>query len=172
MPYYFLQPDYDQLWAQVDDLRDRIRQAKEVAAESTEQSSETWHDNYDFEEHQRQIMMLSQYLESLVKILNEAEVVAGIVGDEVGLGSRVTVEDLATGQMFTYFIGSYMCLGDDIGYISYISPIASVLFGAKAGEVKSGLVGSTEKTYRLISIDNLGKSTDIRPNQSEEEKGE
>jgi transcription elongation GreA/GreB family factor len=152
MPYYFLQSDYDELRALVDDVRARIRQASEAAAESAQQSSETWHDNYGFEEHQRQVAMLSQYLENLVKILNEAEIITGVTGEQIGVGSRVTVEDTETGQILNYLIGSYMCLKQLNGHISYVSQIAKILLGAKVGDIRSGSTIAGEKTYRIISV--------------------
>ena len=52
---FFLQPDLESLDAQITLMQSRIRAVKLEAQEGTEQSSESWHDNYVFEESQRQL---------------------------------------------------------------------------------------------------------------------
>ncbi|MFH2062588.1 MAG: hypothetical protein ABIJ46_00330, partial [bacterium] len=99
MPYFFFSEDYDHLGRQVADLKEKIRAAYADAADSAEQSSETWHDNFGFEDGQRQIMMLGHQLEKLAGVMNRAELLEHRpAGKRVEIGSTVRVLDEVTDE--------------------------------------------------------------------------
>ena len=155
MPYYFFQEDYDRLVAQVADLRGKIGEAFRDAADSADQSSETWHDNFGFEDGQRQIMMHGRQLEKLVEVMSRAEILPRpeSVSEEVSIGSAVRVEAEDSGETLLYRIGSYAVALNDVGVISYDSPIARLLLGARVGEVRAGLVGSGMRSFRVLGLE-------------------
>jgi transcription elongation factor GreA len=153
MTYYFLQDDYDDLLARIEDLRGRVKEQYRTCAESAEQSSETWHDNYEHEEGQRQIAMLGQYLQELVEVANTAEIVTPQESDRVEIGRRVTTEDVDSGETRVYTIGSFMCLSGAEKCISYTAPIAEALMEARVGEVREVRVGETIRKVRISNIE-------------------
>ncbi|MEA3248787.1 MAG: GreA/GreB family elongation factor [Patescibacteria group bacterium] len=153
MTCYFLQADYDALLERIEDLREKIKDRYKTVVESAEQSSETWHDNYEHEEGQRQIAMLGQRLESLVAVVNAAEMVTPEVGDQVDIGARVTTEDVESGELRTYAICGFMCLTGAEDAISYTSPIAKSLMGAKVGEIREITTGPTTRSLRIMKIE-------------------
>ncbi len=153
MSFLFLQKDYDALTAKIDGIKRCIRDTYEVIHEATEQSSETYHDNYGYEEGMRQVAMLIEEMQRLSAVKAGAKVIEPELGNErVKIGSKVLVEDAETGEQISYIIGSYMCLCGDAGEISYTSPIAKLLLKAVAGEVRIGKIGSTERSFHVISI--------------------
>ena len=48
--YFFLKQDLEALDARIQELRDKLDETLKEGGESTRQSSETWHDNFPFEE--------------------------------------------------------------------------------------------------------------------------
>lgn len=62
---YFLKEDLEALDVKIGELRSKLEEALKEGEESTRQSSETWHDNFPFEEAQRQFSLLAGQLERL-----------------------------------------------------------------------------------------------------------
>jgi len=134
---FFLQPDLESLDAQITLMQSRIRAVKLEAQEGTEQSSESWHDNYVFEESQRQLKMLLNLLGGLSSARENAVVVyppADPQTVEVG----TTVEFLLDGNLDVISIGSYMVSDSlrDRDFVSYEAPLAVCLLGLKPGETR------------------------------------
>ncbi|HCC22019.1 hypothetical protein A2480_02770 [Candidatus Uhrbacteria bacterium RIFOXYC2_FULL_47_19] len=75
-------------------------------------------------------MMYGRQLEKLAEVMSQAEVLPKpeLGGEEVVIGSIVRVEDEDSGETFSHRIGSYMVALDEVGVISYVSPIAHLLF--------------------------------------------
>jgi transcription elongation GreA/GreB family factor len=154
MNYYFLEKDLTALADKIEDYRRRILQQYAVNAEATDQSSETYHDNYGYEEGMRQVAMMIDKMQELSALKVNAKVVTPQSGsDRVRIGSKVTVEDLSNGEQLTYKIGSYMCLQPDEGEISYHSPIAKILLEARVGDEKCDKIGSVERCFRILGIE-------------------
>ena len=148
----FEQRDYDALVQHIDAVGKEIRRVQGETAESTEQTSETWHDNFMFEEGERQMLMLSERLASLNNALARAVVVEPRTDGSVGVGSRVEVVDEITGETRTVEIGSYLILEQRPGVASYASPLGKLLFDARVGDVREGVVGPAHRRYRVTSI--------------------
>src|SRR3990167_3268103 len=103
MNYFFLEPDLRAFKAQIEELRVRTNETLVDMSEGTRQSSETWHDNYLFEEGQRQWKMWATQLQEWEAILDKTEVVApAALSDKVGIGSEVIMTDQESGQQKTY----------------------------------------------------------------------
>ena len=133
----FLQPDLESLDAQITLMQSRIRAVKLEAQEGTEQSSESWHDNYVFEESQRQLKMLLNLLGGLSSARENAVVVYPPTDPQtVEVGT--TVEFLLDGNLDVISIGSYMVSDSlrDRDFVSYEAPLAVCLLGLKPGETR------------------------------------
>jgi transcription elongation GreA/GreB family factor len=134
---FFLQPDLESLDSQITLMQSRIRAVKLEAQEGTEQSSESWHDNYVFEESQRQLKMLLNLLGGLSSARENAVVVHPPTDPQtVEVGT--TVEFLLDGNLDVISIGSYMVSDSlrDRDFVSYEAPLAVCLLGLKPGETR------------------------------------
>lgn len=155
LAFYFLAPDYAALLKRIETVRSQIADARTDSAEGAAQSSESWHDNYVFEESQRQQKMLLNILGGLSKALEHAEVVEVPANPtEVSVGVLVQATDVVTGSAVEFTVGSYMT-GDllaDVGFISYEAPIAALVLGATEGEVREGSIGGQRRALRIDQI--------------------
>jgi transcription elongation GreA/GreB family factor len=118
------------------------------------QSAETWHDNFGYEQEQQHQWALSERAEDLVQIKNEAEIVERRVVGEVDIGAQVTIEDAETGERKSFVVGSYQVLDqqhDD--EISYAAPLARPFMGATAGEEREVTIGDRTTLFRLVCIE-------------------
>lgn len=153
MQYLFLKEDYDALVAQRDALKAKMTIAHEETAESTLQTSETWHDNFVFEEGQRQLKMLMQTIGELSLMIDLSEVIEKDTDTHtVHIGSVVTFQDLDTGMQQSVQIGSYrVFFGENV--ISYASPLGQILLGAHVGERRDGKIGPISKSFLVKNIE-------------------
>lgn len=152
MRYYFLQEDLDDLDSRITELKERIKKAAKDKHLATTQTSETWHDNYGFEEGVRQINFLTNNIEKLLEIKNKAAIINPAKNNQANIGSTVIFKD-ETGKESEIKIGSYLIVSQKKNYVSYESPLGKILLGAKAGERKKGIVGNKEKEFYIIKID-------------------
>lgn len=154
-PCYFLAPDLEDLKLEIARVREHIQETKLASQEGTEQSSESWHDNYIFEEAQRQLKMMLNHLGGLSKALERAvEVEPPENPDTVEIGTTVTFLITDERRTDTFSIGSYMVFDQmrELDFISYETPIATILSGAKVGDERTGVVGGKEKTLIVREI--------------------
>jgi len=152
--YYFLKEDLDELNRRITDLRTRADSVKKEKGEFTKQSSETYHDNAPFEEAERQYKMLSNQLDELLRLKEQAqEVKRKPSKGKSAIGLKVTVQDLANGDLTTFIIGSYMVFVNEDKTISYASPLAKLVLGLKVGEIRKGTIGNSSKTLKVVKIE-------------------
>jgi len=85
MAYRFLRKDCDALLARIEELASALREAGQEKRLWANQSAETWHDNFGYEEEQRQEWTLSDRLEGYVEMKNHAEIVQSHSTDVVDL---------------------------------------------------------------------------------------
>lgn len=153
---FFLRPDLEDLQSSIDALRAEIRRVKAESAEATEQSSETWHDNFTFEEAQRQLRMLLNQLAGLSRALERAEVVDPPTSPErAEVGTLVRFQDLDTNELDEVVLGSAM-VGRrlaDLGCVSYQSPLGALLHGALPGQERTGRVGARERRVVVVAVE-------------------
>lgn len=148
----FTQVDYDALKAQVEAVGREIKRVQGETAESTEQTSETWHDNFMFEEGERQMRLLAERLDYLNNVLARAEVVEKRTDGAAGVGNEVTFVDEATGVTQKMEIGSHLVIDQRSNVASYESPLGKLLFDARPGDVHEGEVGPAMKRIRIINV--------------------
>ena len=154
-PTLFLQFDLDALDAEIKVAREEIRRVKLEANESNEQSSESWHDNYTFEESQRQLKMLLNLLGGLSKARERSQVVTPKDNPNVtDIGTTVTFVDNDNRFSDEISIGSYMVSKKlmDLDFVSYESPLGALLLGSTVGDTRVGKVGNRELNVTITGI--------------------
>jgi transcription elongation GreA/GreB family factor len=154
MAYRFLRKDYDALLAKIEALASALREAGQENGRRADQGAETRHDNFGYEEEQRQEWTLSDRLADFARMKDDAEIVQGRAIDEVDVGSQVTVRDIGTGEQRTFVVGSYQVLDrQHQNEMSYAAPIARPFMGARIGEERLVAIGDQPIVYRVIGID-------------------
>jgi transcription elongation GreA/GreB family factor len=154
MTYRFLRKDYDALLAKMEELAQGMWKAGEEEGLWAEQSAETWHDNFGYEQEERQQWTLSQRLDDFVDMKDNAKIVDQRTPEEVDRGCTVTIEDAESGERRTLLIGSYQVLDkQQENEISYAAPLARPLLGAEVGEEREVTVGDRKLNYRVVAID-------------------
>ncbi len=143
-------------------LRERLDKARQayfdVCASNEEAAgagdSSVWHDNFAYEENQRQMQALSRRVRDLERLLGRLEVapVPATPADSVRLGTRVRIRYEDTGKEKVLFIAGYDD-GDIAEHrISYNSPLGRLLIGKEEGDVVTARFGSREQTIEVLEI--------------------
>ena len=154
MGYRFLRKDYDALVAKIEELGHDMWVSGQEKGLWANQSAETWHDNFGYEQEQQHQWALSERAESLVEIKNHAEIVERRVPGEVDIGAQVTIEDAGTGEKRTFVVGSYQVLDQQHeNEISYAAPLARPFMGAAVGEERELTIGDSETRFRVVGIE-------------------
>src|SRR4029434_5691600 len=104
MAYRFLRKDYDALVAKIEDLGHGMWELGQEKGLWANQSAETWHDNFGYEQAEQQQWALSEGAEDLVEMRNEAEIVERRIPGEVDIGSRVTIEEIESGERKSFVV--------------------------------------------------------------------
>lgn len=153
--FYFLREDFDGLNTEIEKVADKIKEIGKDMGQSCREGAETFHDNFAFEDGERQQYMWSTRLRQLIGIRNQARVVEPRKGDKVSLGLLVTLKDTATCKVRTMRIGSYMVFakreGEEI--ISYNAPLARMLIGAEIGDVREAIIGGKKRSFHILNIE-------------------
>ena len=152
--FLFLRKDYLALEKNIDALKNNLKTVGFEVGEMSHQSSETWHDNYGFEEADRERKRLAGTLEELKKVYAQAEVVeTSSHTEKVSLGSRVTMQNIDTREEKVVVVGSYMVLEKtDPNEFSYAAPFVASLMGASVGEVREVKIGEKIAKMKIIQI--------------------
>jgi transcription elongation GreA/GreB family factor len=149
--FYFLQGDLDKLIIIINGIKQKLRESGQDIGESCRQAAETYHDNAPYEEAVRSFEFHSIRLSSLVEIRQSAEIIRPPENnDKVRVGHRVRILDMVSDEIICFTVGSYLVFSDD--HVSYNSPLAKLLLGAKVGEIKSGRVGNRDRELLILEI--------------------
>jgi len=126
-------------------LRQRIaaaRGAYKAVCDSNEDAagsgdSSVWHDNFAYEENQRQMHQLAKRVRDLEVMLAAAEVVTPNerTMDRVMVGTWVSCQGDRDPEPRRYFIAGYDDGEPSVGRISYNSPMGRHLLGGQVGDV-------------------------------------
>jgi transcription elongation GreA/GreB family factor len=150
----FLRKDYDALVAKIEELGHGMWESGQEKGLWADQSAETWHDNFGYEQEQQQQWALSERAEDLVQMKNEAEIVERRIPGEVDIGSRVTIEDTESGERKSFVVGSYQVLDQQHeDEISYAAPLARPFMGATVGEEREVTIGDRTTLFRVVGIE-------------------
>jgi transcription elongation GreA/GreB family factor len=152
--YYFLKKDFDALNAEIEKLADKIKEIGHEMGKSCQEGAETFHDNFAYEDGERQQYMWSMRLRELIRIRNQARVLLEPPkGDTATIGRTITVEDENTGETLIMKIGSYIVLANEGGeVISYNAPLARMLVGGRVGDIRESVIAGKKKSFRILEI--------------------
>lgn len=153
--YYFLKRDFDALNAEIEKLADKIKEIGHEMGKSCQEGAETFHDNFAYEDGERQQYMWSTRLRELIRIRNQARVLLEpLKGDTATIGRTITIEDENTGETLIMKIGSYMVLANEEGeVISYNAPLARMLVGGRVGDTRENVIAGKKKSFRILKIE-------------------
>ncbi len=147
--FYFLPEDMDKVNNRIESLHLEIVRLGKVIGRSCDVSGETFHDNFDYEEGSRQQGMWSEEIKKLTAIKRRAKIVIPPqTGHTVSIGRTIKIDN--NGQLMEIKVGSYITFSSES--ISYASPIIKLIFGAKIGETKEGLVRKIKTKIRILDI--------------------
>jgi transcription elongation GreA/GreB family factor len=152
MTYYFLREDIGKLAEQINEIDARIKAIGQEMGASCEEGAETFHDNFAFEEGERQQQMWSKNLKELVDIYNNSQIFEPSGNTErVAIGCLVTFADIFTGEEKTLKIGSYLTFNGN-GTVSYNAPLARILLCARTGDICKGVIAGKLREFEIIDI--------------------
>lgn len=116
--------------------------------------SSVWHDNFAYEENQRQMHQLAQRVRELEAYVDRMEVVPTCVvpPETVRVGSRVRVSLADDGQDRIFAIAGFADGDPAAGRVSYTSPLARSLVGAQEGDLRQVRVGCTTRDVEILEI--------------------
>ena len=143
-------------------LRQRIeetRAAYQAVCASNEEAagagdSSVWHDNFAYEENQRQMHQLARRVRTLESVLVEARDVLPRTRPpmQVEIGAAVRVRRLADGRESVWYVAGWDDGDPDRGRISYTAPLASALMGAEAGEIRTVREGHRTVELEVVEL--------------------
>jgi len=153
VPQYFLREDLEILHKKIDEVSRDLDRVSLLLGEACQQSSETFHDNAPYEVAVREQIILSRHLQDLLQFQRDV-VIVDPPGTfcTVRIGAMVTIQDIATSEIETYKIGSYIVFDYSYEKISYVSPMAQALEGARVGEVRTLNLETRVRTLRVVAI--------------------
>jgi len=127
------------------EIAEKIRQAREFG---------DINENAEFEEAKNEQAFMEGRILHLESVLQRAEIVASdsIDRDKIHIGSRVTLRDVSTGDVFEYSIVGSLEADPARNMISYQSPVGKAVFGQSAGTtVKVRLPGGVAM-YEIMDV--------------------
>ena len=136
----------------------KVRDAYEAVCASNGAAAEAgdnsvWHDNFDYEENQRQMHQLARRFRDLEDALRRMVVVpAPRDPAQVCFGCAVTVET-EDGRIERLVIGGYDDGDADLHRIAYTTPLAQALLRAEPGDVRTFTAGGRERELTVIAIE-------------------
>lgn len=123
-----------------------------AALESGDSSG--WHDNFAFEENQRQMHRLANRIRELERVLESAEVVPPLEAppERAFLGARVTWCFEDEDEERTVWIAGWNDGDPASGRVSYNSPLGRALLGAVPGDLRTFAVGGRERRLEILEV--------------------
>ncbi len=154
--YYFLREDFVALSAEIEKVVEKIKASGQEMGKSCQEGAETFHDNFAYEDGERQQLMWSKRLRDLIRLRNDARIVNPESSNEiVSLGRTVMFKEEGKSKIHIMKIGSYMVLSDNekkANAVSYNAPMARLLLRGKVGDIKEGMIGGKKKSFRILEI--------------------
>ena len=156
MHYFFTKSDFDALNNEITGVCDRIKDAGKEMGLSCQEGAETFHDNFAYEQGQRDQEMWSDRVRELVRVRNNAQIITpGLNIGQVRIGRLITVRDLDSGAEKVFRVGSYMVFEEtnDPPTLSYDAPLPKSLIGAKEGEEREAFFGGEKHHLKVVKIE-------------------
>ncbi len=126
-------------------VADRIRDAKQFGEFS---------ENAEYEEAKKEQALIEGRIQELRHVLQNSQILQDedIPTDKVGIGSRVTVTDLETGEEWEFRLVGSVESDPDKDRISDESPIGEALFDKKVGDSVDVTIPDGQIQYRIEKI--------------------
>lgn len=151
--FYFTREDFQELNEQMEKICDKIKEIGQEIGKSCQEGADTFHDNFAYEDGERQQYMWSNRLRELIRIRNNSRVITPDLNrDTVSMGRTITIRNEMTGETKTFKVGSYMVLKDS-KTISYNAPFVRPLIGAKIDETRESVIGGHKKIFKILKIE-------------------
>lgn len=136
----------------IDDY-DRVIATNGDAADAGDTS--VWHDNFAYEDNQRQMHKLAKRVTELKEIRAKLAVVPlPQEPNKVGVGTAVTIE-AEEGLTVRHLIVGFEDGDPTRARLSYTAPLAKALLGAGTGETRIMKLNGREKEYVVIKIEKM-----------------
>lgn len=164
--FLFIKEDLDILRSRLENLRNKFDEAAKNTGKSCQESSETFHDNFPYEQAMRDMEMYGRMMAEIGNIISKAEIVPPPRKEieTVEIGTIVKVLDLNSDHYEWIRIGGYMVLIEDEEKdglslenkktISYNSPLGQCLMGGKVHNLRKFTVGNEEKRLIIYEVIN------------------
>jgi len=113
-----------------------------------------WHDNFSYEENQRLMHQLAHNVKSLEKNL-ELLIVAPVAKEspeQVVFGCKVKITFLDDGSDREYFIAGFEDGDPNSGRLSYTSPLAQAIMGAREGEIRTVHLAGRSRDLEITKV--------------------
>lgn len=138
---------------------DLVTASNEDAAGAGDTS--VWHDNFDYEENQRQMHQLAKRVSEL-KDVRASLTVVPLPQDpkRIGIGTAVTIEEEESGQISRYQIAGFEDGDPQANRLSYTAPLAKALLGACIGDVRVMHLAGKDREYVVVKIETVQEEDD------------
>jgi transcription elongation factor GreA len=122
-----------------------------------------WHDNFAFEENQRQMHRLGRLVHDLEALYGQATLTPLPKKSEtVVIGTRVQWRFIGENDFQSCWIAGWDDGDPDKNRVSYSSPFGQALIGAEVGEERSVRVGSVLKVVEIMEIEPISEQDDLK----------
>jgi transcription elongation GreA/GreB family factor len=153
--YYLTPAGRARLQRRIDDARlayQAVCATNEEAAGAGDSS--VWHDNFAYEENQRQMHQLARRVTTLQQVLLTSREVPPRreAPARVQIGASVRIRRLADGRETTWFIAGWDDGDPEAGRISYTTPLASALLEAEVGDVRTVREGGAVAELEILAV--------------------
>ena len=129
------------------ELTNELKKVADVSADIRE--------NVDYNALMEKQTILNMAISKLETEIKKAEVINpdAIAIDSVTIGTRVTVEEVKSGEQNTYSILGPWDADYEKRILSYRSPIGMVILGKKVGDVVDLKIGDQTRKLKILSIE-------------------
>lgn len=128
---HLTQEGYNDLQAEVNDLKAKLPQAVERVAKAREHGDLS--ENSEYHAAREDLAFIQGRVEELEEVLGHASIIKNTSGDSVALGSQVTVLTNDNKEITFTIVGEYEA-DPHKKKISHDSPLGKALFGKKVSE--------------------------------------
>lgn len=153
--YLFSRQGFERLRSRIAEARRAYKLVCDDNPEAREAGdSSVWHDNFAFEENQRQMHQLARRVRDLEQILSAAEIVSTnlLASDRAFVGSRVTYRLDGEDRARSCVLAGWDDGEPSRGRVSYNSPLGRALLGARAGDEVELLLGGRARTLEVEHV--------------------
>lgn len=151
MPIYFTKKGYENHLKRISELKHELKKLESRVSHTFDVGGGSWHDNADHEHQLRDISLVGTRLKEAYSIYNKAEVISYPTSvDKVVLGCEVKL--LLKNEEKIYKIVAYGEEDIPNNKITYIAPLAQIIFDKKKGDMIKGKIGGKEEEIEILDI--------------------